>query len=223
MQLSTSFKSAVEDYLFLMNKGYPQKATLKLVSDKYLLNSIERSMLFRGVISEGDIEERLSKQIKNIPEGCLITVDGFNVMRTIASYLLGRPVYIAMDGFMRDASELHGKPLKQELRIKAFKLMTDILKNGDYSLKIWLDSPVSLSGETAAALNEIMKKEGIQGETLTVHSADKELKMARTGIIATADSAIVENSLVPVIDLAYYTLKKHYSPELLDLREFCKK
>jgi len=133
MQIRPEFKTALKDYLFLLEKKYPQKAVLKLVSDKYGLNTYERSMLFRGVVTKEDIEKR--KQLESLPAGQNLFVDGFNVLRTVASYFLGRPVYIAMDGFLRDASELHGKPLKVEFREKALNLVLDVIRDKfDYKL-----------------------------------------------------------------------------------------
>jgi hypothetical protein len=217
MLIRPEFINALQDYLFLLEKGYPQKATLKLVSDRYRLNTGERSMLFRGVVTAKDRKSRSSKTIDTLPETGLLSIDGFNVLRTVASYLLGRPVYVAMDGFLRDASELHGKPLKTEYRIKAFELVMDLIRNKDLTLRIWFDSPVSKSGETAAIINNLMKEAGIKGEAQTVHSADHELKQVKTGIVATADSAVIDKAQVPVIDLAKMTLKAHFKKELIDL------
>jgi hypothetical protein len=212
MQLKPEFYEALKDYLLLMEKGYPQKATLKLISDRYLLNSVERSILFRGVVVKEKVDFRRTKTINEFPGAGIITIDGFNVLRTIASYLLGRPVYVAMDGFLRDASELHGKPLGQEWRMKAFRLVLEVLKQGDYTLNFWFDTPVTKSGETAAFVNEILNKEAISGKAQTAHSVDYQLKQVEEGIIATADSAIVEHSKVQVIDLAQLVLKKHFNP-----------
>ena len=218
MQLKPEFYKALEDYLFLMEKGFPQKATLKLISDHYQLTSVERSILFRGAVTKEKKVFRKTKVIDSLPASGLITIDGFNILRTIASYLLGRPVYIAMDGFLRDASELHGKPLGQEWRLKSFRLMLEVLKMGDYTLNIWFDAPVTKSGETVAAINTILSKENIQGKAETTQSADYQLKQVDNGIIATADSAIVEQAKMPVIDLAQLILKEHFNPDFFHLK-----
>jgi hypothetical protein len=219
MQLNRDFNIALQDYLLLMEKGYPQKATLKLVSDKYRLTGVERSILYRGVATGQKVKLRTDKVLDTLPVSGKITIDGFNVLRTIASYLIGRPVYIAMDGFLRDASELHGKPLGQEWRLKAFNLMLELLKEKNCYLEIWFDAPVSKSGETAASVNQLLKQQNIKGKAETAHSADYQLKQQTAGVIATADSAIIEQAKVPVIDLAQMVLKFHYQPSLLDLRE----
>ena len=218
MQLKPEFFEATKDYQSLLEKGYPQKATLKLVSDRYRLTSVERSILFRGVTTRPKIKLRKAKTANSLPENGLITIDGFNILRTIASYLLGRPVYIAMDGFLRDASELHGKPLSTEWRMKALTLLLDTLAEGDFTLKIWLDAPVTKSGDTATTINQIFKNEGIKGDAETAHSADYQLKQVFSGVIATADSDIIEQSKVPVTDLAQQVLQHHFNPDFFDLR-----
>ena len=218
MNLTENFKPAIQDYRLLLAKGYPQKATLKLVSDRYTLNSTERSILFRGVTVNKKAVMRIEKTINKIPENETVVIDGFNVLRTIASYLLGRPVYIALDGFLRDASELHGKALSQEWRYKALALTLDIFRHGKNTLEFWFDSPVSKSGETAAEVNRQLETFNITGKAETTLSADYRLKTAEKGLIATADSAIIEQSKVPVIDLAQLVLNSHYEPSFFDLR-----
>ena len=218
MHLREEFKIAIKDYLFLLNKGYPQKASLKLVGDRYKLKSEERSILFRGVMPDSYRQIREIKRVSKVPESGLLAIDGFNVLRTVASYFLGRPVYIAMDGFLRDASELHGKPLKLEVRERALRLVLNTIKGKFVETVFWLDSPVSYSGETAKMIKDVLKEYNIKGTAVTVHSADFELKKIDKGIIATADSAVIENSIVPVVDLAQLTIFKNFNPDLLDLR-----
>ncbi len=219
MQIRPEFVTALKDYLFLLENKYPQKATLKLVSDRYRLNSVERSLLFRGVVISRNRQLRQAKTTEQLPSSGLISIDGFNVLRTVASYLLGRPIFMAMDGFLRDASEMHGKPLKLENRLHAFDLVMDTLKNKALEVHFWFDAPVSYSGETASAINEKLKSLGIKGKAEVVRSADHVLKQVQEGVVATADSAIIESAHVPAVDLAKITLLTHFKPEFTDLRK----
>ena len=107
--LTSHFNLAVSDYLYLSERNYPLKSCLKLVSDKYKLSGEERSMLFRGVALEPLIMKRKSKIIKNPDPDADYMIDGYNVIRTIGSYLIGNLVFVSMDGFLRDASEIHKK------------------------------------------------------------------------------------------------------------------
>ena len=85
-----NFQRAIEDYRFLKNRRYSDKAALKLVGDRYRLTSNERNCLFRAVIADADCALRKQKLITldalvNKPLG----VDWYNVLITVESYLKG--------------------------------------------------------------------------------------------------------------------------------------
>ncbi|VAW29398.1 hypothetical protein MNBD_BACTEROID07-1178, partial [hydrothermal vent metagenome] len=102
MKLSDGFFQAVCDYRYLLGHGYPQKSILKLVGDRYALPSHERVMLYRGLAREQQVKVRQQKFISDIPAHAEVTLDGFNVCRTVGSYLNGNPVFVGMDGYLRD-------------------------------------------------------------------------------------------------------------------------
>ena len=56
-----SFKLAIEDFRYLKNRNYPDKAALKLVSDHHRLNATQRNCLFRAVFSSSDSRQRRAK------------------------------------------------------------------------------------------------------------------------------------------------------------------
>jgi hypothetical protein len=110
MEVDEYFIRAVNDYFYLTQRGYPVKGFLMLVGNRYGLNSIQRSILYRGIASDGDNKRRMKKLITTIEiENQHFYIDGFNVLTTIASYLLGKVVFISSDGILRDASVLKGK------------------------------------------------------------------------------------------------------------------
>ena len=76
-------------------------------------------MLFRGVALEAVIKKRNSKIIKSPDPYADYMIDGYNVIRTIGSYLIGNLVFVSMDGFLRDASEIHKKSIKEDVIYKA--------------------------------------------------------------------------------------------------------
>ena len=49
VMFTETLKDAARDYRFLLNRSYPQKASIKLVGDRYQLSGQERSVLYRGV------------------------------------------------------------------------------------------------------------------------------------------------------------------------------
>ncbi len=220
MILSKHFTDAVNDYRYLLEKAYPQKSILKIVGDKYQLNSTQRSILFRGITTKEKCLILRKKSIKNLKPGSTLFIDGYNVIRTIGSYLSGKTVFISMDGFLRDAAEMHRSVLKEKVLNQSINLMFEFLDKSQISMvKIYLDEPISKSGELASVLNDKLLKTGINGHALTVHSPDHHLKEVKEGIICTADSAIINHTQTTVFDLAKAILANNYQPDFLDLKQ----
>lgn len=219
--LTSHFKLAVSDYLYLLERNYPLKSCLKLVSDKYKLSGEERSMLFRGVAMEAIIKKRNSKIIQNPDPGGDYMIDGYNVIRTIGSYLIGNLVFVSMDGFLRDASEIHKKSIKEDVIYKTVDLILTAMKNIEAkSVLILLDKSISKSGELAKHINRELDHISIKGEVKTVHSPDYHLKKTESGVICTSDSIIIDKCWCQVLDLARYILEVNYSPDFLIVTNF---
>ena len=104
---SENLQKAAEDFRYLLNRGYPRKAALEIVGNRYGLAFDERHLLHRGVFSDADSESRSKKiiSIKAIKNKDL-AIDGYNVLITVESGLSGRPLIHADDGFVRDISGL---------------------------------------------------------------------------------------------------------------------
>ncbi len=219
-ELSENFKQAIHDYLYLLEHRYPEKSTLKLVSDRYALSGEERSMLFRGVVTAGQVKARRKKAVQQPEKGNFYIIDGYNVIRTVGSYLNGNFVFVAMDGFLRDASEIHKKAVSDEIVYRSVDLILATLSGFQpEKVQFLLDRPVSKSGELASRINQLLPDFGLAGEAGTVHSPDHHLKKARTGILCSSDSAIIDQSYLPVFDLARQTMQTHFSPDFIDLSD----
>ena len=218
--LSPNFEKAVADYLYLLEKGYPQKTILKIVGDRYQLISVERSMLYRGVVTKGERDLRRTKKLGNLPSGASLNIDGYNVIRTTGSYLLGKPVFIAMDGFLRDAAEMHRSTLKKKILDRTLEMLINYLVSvAPQNVVIYLDEPVSKSGDLASRLKELFEQNGLKGNALTVHSPDHHLKAVSQGVICTADSAVIDQSNTKVFDLARAVLDSVFEPEYVTFEE----
>jgi len=219
MKISEEFELAIKNYRFLLNEGFPQKAILKLVGDRYKLSSIERTILYRGICTEINARHRKSKiAYTKIIKNNTIHIDGFNVLITIGSYLNGNPVFIGNDNFLRDASEVHGKVFKTGLINRAISLTFDYLKKQKASgLYLYLDQPVSNSGKLSEKLNHLISEYKFSGLSKTVHSPDYALKEIKQGVIATSDSNIIDKCNVPVFDLARKVISFHFKPKFFNL------
>jgi hypothetical protein len=199
---SKDLQQAAEDFRYLLNRGYPRKATLELVGNRYGLTFDERHLLHRGVFSHADSEARRKKiiSIKAVQNKDL-AVDGHNVLITIEAGLSGRPLILADDGFVRDISGLSGGFKKTEVTGKAIQLIFAFLKKWRPRHTLFLfDAPISKSGILAQELRTLLKKEGLPGDALAVKVPEKTL-IGFPGVVATSDTAIIDRSK-RVIDLA---------------------
>jgi hypothetical protein len=220
VQFTKDFKTAFSDYYELLSKGYPQKSILKLVSDLYKLSGAERAMLYRGVSTKVVSEKRIKKLgLMTIFSGTTLHIDGLNQLLTIASYLNGSLVFISTDGYLRDASEIHGNAFQVKFLDKAALLLLQYLKEFTIaSCMLYLDEKVNQSMLLAHKMKTLATKENIEIDFILSESVDQNLKGILTGFIATSDSQIIDNAKVPVIDLARNILEKQFQPYFINLK-----
>jgi len=195
-------QKAAEDFRYLLNRGYPRKASLELLGNRYKLTFDGRHLLRRGVFSDENSESRKKKiiSIKEVQNKDL-AIDGHNVLITIESGLSGRSLVLADDGFVRDISGLSGNFKKTELTEKALQLIVTFLKKWRPRHTLFLfDAPISKSGILAQELRALLKKESLPGDALAVKVPERIL-IGFPGVIATSDTAIIDRSK-RVVDLA---------------------
>jgi hypothetical protein len=223
--LTESFWQAVKDYYRLGNRDYPEIPALKLVGDRYRLSGAQRTILFRGVTPEKKALLRKSKRIRiSLSAGlagkrldrCLY-IDGYNVLFTIMNYLLGKPVFIGNDGFLRDAGGSYGKVENEEKLQQAISLFVSFLGGIpiDAAL-IYLDRPAPHSETHARVLLEEIKAANITAEVRVVPQVDDVLVRGggETGVIATSDSGIIDAAACGIYDLARDLLETRYGLEI---------
>jgi len=195
-------QEAAEDFRYLLNRGYPRKAALELVGNRYQLTSDQRHLLHRGIFSDADSKSRRKSKI---PIGKVrnrdLAIDGYNILITIETGLSDRPLILGDDGFIRDISGLSGNFKKTEKTEEAFQLILDIVKRVKPLKTLFLfDSPISMSGELAQEVRSLLKKESLLGDAKAVKVPEKIL-IGYPGVIATSDTAIIDQSK-EVVDLA---------------------
>jgi hypothetical protein len=211
----SGFKEAIEDYRYFLDKDYPQKALLKLVGDKYRLSKQERNCLFRGVGKTSESMDRKKKIISSkAVHSSSLGIDWYNVLITVDSYLRGYPLFISDDGLIRDSSGVHASFHARESTHRALReIIRSIEVCTPQSVTIYLDAPISHSGEMAQTLRtystEILSHPYI---IEVVPTADYYLKTFN-GIIASSDSVICDHATV-IFDLAGFVLftRYHFTP-----------
>jgi hypothetical protein len=212
-----SFQDAIEDYRYLKNRGYPDKAALKLVSDHHRLNSVLRNCLFRAIFSYSDCENRKAKLITaGDIEGHVLGVDWYNVLITVESYLKGFPVFISDDGLVRDSSGVHGSYKPGKITERAIgEILSLITALKPSRVELFLDSPISFSGDMAEELRSRLSRTLPVPYSVSVFpSADFPLK-SFDGIVATSDSSIIDREQVyQVIDLARHVVERSFEAQI---------
>ena len=217
--LNPEFVKAANDYASLLNKNYPQKSLIKIVGDRYQLSGEERAILFRGITSKKLAMKRESKLAGNMHDKEeIIHVDFFNQLYHIISYLNGNRVFISTDGYLRDASEFHGKKIHPDLIKKSIQLFSQyIISNIQNRRVIYIDNQINIFPEIIKQIEEsdvTMDKKTIIHPSLYV---DKELMVQSSGIVATSDSQIIDNTNLCVFDLSRSILEFHFNPDFLKL------
>ena len=185
-------REARKDLKFLLNRGYRKPSALKLVGDKYQLNKVERSILFRSVFSDQEAALIRSKRIDvEMLRGQEILIDGFNVLNTVETMLRGETLILCDDGVLRDFSEVHSKYRLSDLTERALSMVLSFLKGLEVArAELLYESQISRSGEIAGLTRRMMKAIGIEGDARTLRTVDSALSRSQK-IVATSDSAIL--------------------------------
>jgi len=212
------FELALDQYRYLREKGYPEKASLKLVGDKHRLSRIERNTLFRGVIPDVIAEGRKRKLLAPASlEGQSLGIDWYNVLITVESFLRGFPLFISDDGIIRDSSATHGSYRRTSLTDRALDAIQDALRAlAPGSMDAFLDSPIAFSGLMADETRKRLALLSIPFRVTLEHTADYPLKSYR-GVVASSDSVILDCA-EHVVDLPRFVVEEgfHFIPPSLD-------
>lgn len=205
---SKALQDAAQDFRHLLNRGYPRKAALELVGNRYQSNAAERHLLHRGVFSDADSKWRQKKKISiREVQNKDLAIDGHNVLITVEAGLSGRPLILSDDGFVRDISGLSGNYKKSEKTEEALQLILNILKKVNPRQILFLfDAPISMSGKLAQEVRRLLKREKLPGDAQAIRVPEKIL-IGFPGVIATSDTAIIDQSK-KVIDLAGHILNQ---------------
>jgi hypothetical protein len=186
-------RRAVADYSLLLNKGYAEKSSLKLVGDRFMLTERQRLAVMRNACSDEQQASRKSRQLEiRTIAGQVIAIDGYNVLITIEAAMSGGLIFRGQDRCCRDLASIHGTYRKVSETLPAIKLIGGFLQQTDISQALWLlDSPVSNSGRLKTMLSELAKANNWKWEIDLVTSPDAAL-IKGENIVASSDSVILD-------------------------------
>ena len=207
-----SIERAIEDFRYLINRGYKKDVALNFVANHYKLSKEDRLKIIRTTHSDEEINltKRKLKRLKDF-EGKTIYIDGFNVLIGLEALIKGHEIVLCDDNIYRDFENVYGKYKINNYTDKAIELLLEILKHYKVRAIIYLDAQVSKSGILAKRIRERMKELGIDGDVFCVKNCDYELK--HKDVVATSDSIIIKSDNVKyVVDLiaeALNLIKSH--------------
>ncbi len=216
------FCRAIQDYLFFLERRYPVKEVLKLICGRYQLTANERSMLFRGISLPEVCRIREQKYSLEPSPGATFYADFFNQILIVLSYLAGQLVFISCDGWLRDASGFHGKRIPENLFLRSLRLVYGSLSMLEpEEVVCFADTQISRVETWTAMAGDVARELGLHCRLEITDLADKKLIQSENGVLCTADSAIIERSVLQVFDLARYTLDRNFNAVYTDLRLVC--
>ena len=206
---------AIRDYKYLLNRGYPQKASLDFVVSRYALSREWRSLLLRCVHREEDAVLIRSKLRDNVGPNDRLIIDGYNTILTIVSALECRTLYLCDDGIVRDLRSAYVKDFATPLVLNALEILSEELARLRVSdVTIVLDSNVSWSARHA----EIIRKIISEAEVRLAKKADIEV-LSTIGIACSSDYLILKRAKA-IYDLAGRIILKNFKHKVEDINKY---
>ena len=145
-----ALKEAAADLRYLLNRGYPRDAALRLTGNRYNLDHDGRHLLRRGVCADAVADERRSKQVTvEALHGARLAIDGHNCIITVESAVKGRTICLADDGFVRDIAGLSGGYRATKETAQALDLIMEFLQSAGPAEVRFSSTP--RSGEAAGS------------------------------------------------------------------------
>lgn len=199
-------RRAAEEYAWLLSRGYPENAALKLVGDRHTLRERQRRAVWRGACAEAT---RVRRHATEYPAAALagehVAVDAFNLIITAESALGGAYLFVGHDGCVRDLAGLHGSYRLVDETPGALAILTRALaERGPGRVTWYLDAPVSNSGRLRGRLEAEAEAAGLAGDVRLVPDADGPLA-EHGGPVLTADGPLLDrvgawhNLLAPLL------------------------
>jgi len=192
-------RRAAVEVRYLLDRGYPSEPAIRFVSDHHRLPQEQRFVLTRVAVPSSLAASRKGKRISaNELQGRTIAIDGYNVLITVESLIVGAPVYLCDDGFLRDTRGIFRRYRSSDHTTLALSEILTILKeNGIGRVEVLLDQQISKSGELAAKIREMMAGFEVPGCAKTAKDVDHRLKLANCPV-ASGDGAIIDAASVAV-------------------------
>ncbi len=201
-----NLQQAVFDLSWLLSNGYAQKSSLKLVGDKFSLTDRQRKAINAASAEKQSLEIRKKNEIEiasisnfiHHTSDPILVIDGYNLLITTECALSNAPLFIGLDGCMRDIASIHSTYRKVEETVPALKLIGKVIEELEIKKTIWvLDSPISNSGRLKKIIEDLAEEKKWNWEVLLEKQADKSivaLSQNENYVVASCDAWITINA-----------------------------
>ena len=184
-------RKAGRDLLYLINHGYHIKGASTFVGNHYLLSERQRLALVRAISTDENIKLRASKEVKSIPHGSVVNIDGFNTIITLEVALSDSLLLKCMDGTVRDLAALRGTYRLIDKTDKAIMLIGKALEDSKIGKAVfYLDAPVSNSGRLKQRIIELLSRFTFEVEVEVINNVDTVLEKMEN--VITGDAIILD-------------------------------
>ena len=195
---------AAKDVCYLINAGYDLKQASTFVGNHYCLSERQRLAIVRSVATKKQIENRKAKEVFDFQDQD-VWIDGFNQIITLEVLLNHSPLFLGMDGVIRDLASLRGNYRIIPQTKQAIAILLDMVyAYHPGTIHILLDAPVSNSGRLKSKILEVDPLVDVQ----VVQHVDSIL-YEKANVI-TSDSIILDACL-SWLNLMALCLKKEHA------------
>ncbi len=210
-------REAARDLAWMLDRAYPLAPSLALVGDRHALDARARLALQRGVAGERVCASRRARCVDaSSLAGAELSIDALNLVVTLEVALSGGPLFVGLDGALRDLAGLRGSYRMLPETDRALDLLAVVVRELSIArCRWWVDAPVSHSGALASRLRAWHDALGVPGEVALVHDADAAL--AGRPLAVSSDARVLDEcaSWAPLASLVVASIEP--APWVIDL------
>ncbi len=204
--------AAVADLSWLLSRGYPESASLKLAGDRYRLTKRQRKAVLRASCSDA---QQAHRQHSALPPTALrgekVAIDGYNLLITTEVALSGGFIFQCRDSAYRDIASVHGTYRKVQETLPALKIIGQALQSLGVAGAYWyLDAPVSNSGRLKGFLHELAREQDFNWEVELVNNPDRTLVANAALIPISSDGWVIDHVI------RWFNLHRHIVDQIPD-------
>ncbi len=187
-------EAAVEEYRYMLDRGYNPASALRLVGERHLLPAEASNVLRRRVFPRGWVTSVEGKMLLPKDLECRrVAVDLYNVLITCEARLAG-DAFLSDDGLWRDARGVYGKyRVSDDTRPALACIVRFLAENHVAQVRFLLDAQVSRSGDLASLARNVLTGKGLAGKVKVLKDVDASMRrLGRTNwVVATSDTGII--------------------------------